>query len=196
MIFLSHQVKTNETVLCRHRRPQLFPSALFFATYRILYAAAKALYPYHGPCNYSSSQRSSIFLSVHSPTRADRNFISGICLQRGLSVHNRSIKGSRTHLHMFVLAGSTPLSCQAVIQSHTSDLPLLLCTVLGCCALPPLCLFCDDRRHNILCTNFLPRNPNSAAYRDFSWISRHTIMWLSPAGILVGKPPNPIFVQA
>lgn len=118
---------------------------------------------------------SSIFLSVHSPTRADRNFISGICLQRGLSVHNRSIKGSRTHLHMFVLAGSTPLSCkspfyhtqffilntvpnmshsnyehdsttgQAVIQSHMSDLPLLLCTVLGCCALPPLCLFCDDR---------------------------------------------------
>ncbi|EDQ99554.1 uncharacterized protein LACBIDRAFT_334917 [Laccaria bicolor S238N-H82] len=91
---------------------------------------AKALYPYHSPCDYSSSERQCPQALHFAATKTAAQFSS-------LSTHPHELtgisqagyvydEGSRTHLHMFVLAGSTPLSCQAVIQSHMSDLPLLL----------------------------------------------------------------------
>jgi hypothetical protein len=94
------------------------------------------------------------------------DFTSGMRLRRCSYAHNRPIKGSRTHLRTFrklFLASWSPSSCkshsqfffpnsmadmnrsnhghysttgQPVIRSHTSDPPVLLCTVLGHCASP------------------------------------------------------------
>ncbi|KIJ91061.1 hypothetical protein K443DRAFT_115642, partial [Laccaria amethystina LaAM-08-1] len=110
-------------IILRYRRPQLFPSAPFFLTYRILYA--KALYPY----------QFSVTADLSSEVRPASSFIQRAKLTLRCSyAHNRPIKGSRTHLRTFrklFLASWSPSSCQPVIRSHMSDLPVLLCTVLG-----------------------------------------------------------------
>ncbi|KIK03099.1 hypothetical protein K443DRAFT_655166, partial [Laccaria amethystina LaAM-08-1] len=133
------EVKPCEIIL-RYRRPQLFPSAPFFLTYRILYA--KALYPYqfsHYALLLPTAQSSTLSITHTSRRSPFGDFTSGMCLLRCSYAYNRPIKGSRTHLRTFrklFLASWSPLSCQAIILSHTSNLPVLLRTVLGHCASP------------------------------------------------------------
>ncbi|KIJ96655.1 hypothetical protein K443DRAFT_634035 [Laccaria amethystina LaAM-08-1] len=139
-----------------------FPFRSFFRTYSIL--NAKALYPYQHYALLMLTAQSSILSITHTSRRSPfEDFTSGMCLRRCSYAHNRPIKGSRTHLRTFrklLFVGLSPSSCQPVIRSHTSDLPVLLCDIVP--PLPVRVLW----RPNILCTNLPPHNSNHTEFQS------------------------------
>jgi hypothetical protein len=77
------EVKPCETIL-RQRRPQLFPSAPFFSTYRILYA--KTLYSYQFPVTADHSSEVRPALSFIQRVKLTLRFAKGKVKTAALSI--------------------------------------------------------------------------------------------------------------